>query len=268
MSVTEPHSEAALRHRLLEGLLLRLARLPDPRAFVLRGGMLLRHWFWPRQRVAHDLDLVATFPYSVANAAEQFSPVLSDAGVADGVSFDAERHRVEAIWTHTDFPGVRIFATGEIGGEEADCHIDLTFGEPLVPAPTLGDVPMRTSSLVAQLWLSRPETIVGRKLHALMHMGMQHWRPKDLSDLRLLLADTALDTDGLVAGIATSFTSRGTTTDAARTIFQHDWWRFKTTAVRWRDFVRGASGLDMPENLQEVLTEVAEQLTPILERLP
>ncbi len=46
----------ALHHRLLEGVLLRLARLPDAAHFILRGGMLLRRWF-PRR--ADDLDLTA-----------------------------------------------------------------------------------------------------------------------------------------------------------------------------------------------------------------
>ena len=49
----------ATRHRLLEGVLLRLARLPDAGGLALRGGMLLRHWFRPLPREALDLDLVA-----------------------------------------------------------------------------------------------------------------------------------------------------------------------------------------------------------------
>jgi hypothetical protein len=40
---TQATSLDAIRHRLLEGILLRLARRPDAGAFVLRGGMLMRH---------------------------------------------------------------------------------------------------------------------------------------------------------------------------------------------------------------------------------
>jgi hypothetical protein len=57
-----------------------------------------------------------------------------------------------------------------------------------VPPPQLGEYPMLGSQLTARLWMCRPETIAGRKLHALMHVGMLHWRPKDLNDLRLLLS--------------------------------------------------------------------------------
>lgn len=38
------------RHRMLEGFLLRLARDGDADAFVLRGGMLVRHSFLRGQR--------------------------------------------------------------------------------------------------------------------------------------------------------------------------------------------------------------------------
>src|SRR5262245_37705462 len=124
---TEPPSDAT-RHRLLEGVLLRLARRPDAGEFVVRGGMLMRHWFRPVPRPAEDLDLVASFPFSVEEGARRFLPVLADAAVADGVVFDAERVRVEGIWLATGSPGVRVFASGVAGGVEADFHVDLTFG--------------------------------------------------------------------------------------------------------------------------------------------
>src|SRR6478736_1679262 len=60
---TDVTSPDETRHRLLEGVLLRLARRPDAGAFVLRGGLLLRHWFRPLSRTADDLDLVAAFPF-------------------------------------------------------------------------------------------------------------------------------------------------------------------------------------------------------------
>src|SRR3954468_3539327 len=98
---TEATSLDATRHRLLEGVLLRLARRPDAAEFILRGGMLMRHWFRPVPRPAGDLDLVATFPFSLKEAARRFLPVLADGAVGDGVAFDAERAHVEGIWLET-----------------------------------------------------------------------------------------------------------------------------------------------------------------------
>jgi Nucleotidyl transferase AbiEii toxin, Type IV TA system len=261
-------SAEVTRHRLLEGVLLRLARLPDADHFLLRGGMLMRLWFRPLPRPAADLDLVSTFPFGVEETARRFLPLLADRGIDDGVTFDPERCRVEGIWLNTNFPGVRLFAAGEVDGVEDDFTVDVTFGEPLVPEPELGEYPMLDSALTARLWMCRPETITGRKLHALMHMGMLHWRPKDLNDLRLLLGRVPMNPAVLPEAIAVSFTSRGDTTADARALFARDWWATKMAAARWQDFVKESRGQEVPPNLTRVVAEVAERLNPILERLP
>lgn len=262
-------SPDTIRHCLLEGVLLRLARLPDARCFVLRGGMLMRLWFRPYVRPAADLDLVSTFAFSVEETARRFLPVLADRGVDDGVIFDTKRFRIEGIWQNTAFPGVRLFACGEVEGVEDDFSVDVTFGEPLVPPPELGAYPMLDRGLTARLWMCRPETIAGRKLHALMHMGMLHWRPKDLNDIRLLLSRVPMSLADLPEAIAASFTSRGNTTADARALFARDsWWTMKRSAARWQDFIKDSRGQDVPRNLANVVAEVAERLRPVLECLP
>src|SRR5437763_16016647 len=158
-------SPDATRHRLLEGVLLRLARRPDAGEFVLRGGMLMRHWFRPVRRPAEDIDLVATFPFSVEEAAARFLPVLADGAVADGVAFEAERVRVEGIWLDTGSPGVRVYASGVAGGAEADFNVDITFGPPPRPAPVFAAIPTACGE-AARLWVGRPEAVVGHKMQA------------------------------------------------------------------------------------------------------
>ncbi|MBY0523753.1 MAG: nucleotidyl transferase AbiEii/AbiGii toxin family protein [Gemmataceae bacterium] len=256
-----------LRHRLLEGFLLRLARLPGADHFVLRGGMLLRLWFRPLPRPAADLDLVSTLPFSVEETAQRFVPLLANRSVDDGVAFDTERFRVEGIWLNTNFPGVRLIAAGTVDGVEDEFSVDVTFGEPLVPKPERGGYPMRNDR-TARLWMCRPETITGRKLHALMHMGMLHWRPKDLNDLRVLLDRVPMNRADLPEAIAASFTSRGNTTADARELFDQDWWAMKMSSARWQDFVKESPGQEVPGNLTRVVAEVAARLKPTLERLP
>src|SRR5262249_47485256 len=153
-------------------------------------------------RPAADLDLVALFPLDVDETRRRFTPLLADRRVKDGVRLDAERFRVEGIWQNTDFPGVRIHAAGRVDRAELEFQVDVTFGEPLDPPPVAGDYAMEHSPHVARLRMCRPETIVGRKLHALYHMGRMHWRAKDLNDLRLLTTRVPLDTESLLGAIA------------------------------------------------------------------
>ncbi|MBY0233125.1 MAG: nucleotidyl transferase AbiEii/AbiGii toxin family protein [Gemmataceae bacterium] len=226
--------------------------------------MLLRHWFHPLPRRAADLDLVGTYAYGPEETARRFAPLLADRGVADGVAFDPERFRAEGIWLNTDCPGVRLHAAGEVDGEEDDFSVDITFGEPLVPEPSWDDVP--TMHGPARLMVCRPETIAGRKLHALRHMGRMHWRPKDLNDLRLLLERVPMDEAGLAEGIAASF-RRGDAPALAREVLGPGGWRgMKMSSARWQDYARTAEGT--PRDLAAVVAETAARLAPVLARLP
>jgi hypothetical protein len=268
---SKPLSPEILRHRLLEGVLVRLARLPDADRFVLRGGMLMRLWFRPWPRPAGDLDLTSPDEFSVEETARRFRPLLADRDVDDGVTFDPEWFHARGIWLNTKFPGVRLFACGEVDGVEDDFTVDVTFGESLVPRPEYHEYPLDSGQTVG-LWMCRPETIVGRKLHALMQMGTLHWRPKDLNDLRLLLGHVPLDFAELAGAIACSFTSRGNTAAEARAVFTPaSWWEMKMSAARWRDFVEESAeestGRSVPENLSAVVAEVATRLQPVWEQL-
>src|SRR5262249_49103945 len=157
--------------------------------------------------------------------ARRLRPLLADRTVDDGVTFDTERFRVEGIWLETDFPGVRLVASAVVDGAEADFSVDVTFGEPLVPEPEWGEHPTLGCQRAARIRMCRPETITGRKLHALTQMGLLHWRPKDLHDLHRLLCRVRMDPALLPEAIAVSFTSRGDAPAEARKLFRRDsWW--------------------------------------------
>jgi hypothetical protein len=265
---TEATSLDATRHRLLEGVLLRLAGRPDAAEFVVRGGMLLRHWFWPVPRPAEDLDLIATFPFAVDEVTRRFLPVFADAAVTDGVSLDADRVRFEAIFLETGSPGVRVFASGEAGGVEADFHVDITFGPPPRPAAVFGEIPT-ASGVSARVWVCRPEAVVGQKVQALRHLGMLGWRQKDLNDLRLLLGRVSLDDAGLREAVAAYMADLGGTAADARAVFgPTSWWGMKLSSARWLDFVRASREQGVPRDLAAVVADIVGRLGPVLEGLP
>jgi len=264
---TEATSPDATRHRLLEGVLLRLARLPDAGGLILRGGMLMRHWFRPVPRPAGDLDLVSTAPFGVEEATRLFLPLFAEAGT-DGASYDADRVRAVAICLDTGIPGVRVFATGSAGGDEAEFHVDVTVSPPPRPAPVFGELPTACGE-PARVWMCRPESIVGQKMQALAHLGMLCWRPKDLDDLRLLLARVPIDAGEAREAIAESFAVLGRTgADARAVLGPESWWSMKRSSARWLDFFESSRRRDVPRDLAAVVAFVAGRLAPILEGLP
>ncbi|QJW99228.1 nucleotidyl transferase AbiEii/AbiGii toxin family protein [Frigoriglobus tundricola] len=258
-------SPTDLRHRLLEGVLLRLARHPSAGDFVVRGGVLLRQWFRPAPRPADDLDLVATFPFSAAEAGRRFLPVLADSAVEDGVRFDHEAVRVEGIFLETGSPGVRVFISGTFAGHEDDFHVDVTSGPQPRPAPVCGAV-ATASGADARLWVCRPECIVAQKVQALRHLGQLCWRQKDLNDLRLLLARVPVDGAELRTALAAYLADLGGSLDDIPTLFgPESWWGMKLSAARWLDFTRASAGRDVPKDLTGVVAEIRDRLASLLE---
>lgn len=254
----------AIRHRLLEGVLLRLAKLPDAGGIALRGGMLLRHWFRPTPRPALDLDLVADSPLTLTDA-NRFRPMFAG-NIADGVTFDFEEIAVEGIWLQTDHPGIRMHIRGTYEGSDDDIQVDITGGPPPRPEAVMSELPTTTDRV--RIWTCRPESIVGQKLQALWHLGMLGWRPKDLDDLRLLLDRIPMNDDAMREAISATFAELGGTGDDARSLFgQASWWSMKHASARWGDFVSktGRAGV---RNLPVVVDSIAARLKPIMEDLP
>jgi hypothetical protein len=229
--------------------------------------MLLRHWFRPIVRAAADLDFVATFPFSVEEAGRRFLPVLTQQTDFDRIFFDSERTRLEGIWLETGSPGVRVFATGAADEAEVDFNVDITFGPIPRPAPVFGSI-QTASGIAAQLWMCRPEAIVGQKIQALSHLGMSSWRPKDLNDLRLLLTRVPMNSSDLRDAITAYLADLGDSGNDARAIFgTSSWWSMKLSSARWLDYVRSSPGQDVPRDLLGVVTEIRSVLFPILEGL-
>ncbi len=256
----------AMRHRLLEGVLLRLARLPDAGGLALRGGMLLRHWFRPTPRRALDLDLVAPAPLTVDEAVRRYLALFVEPGVGDGVTFDADL-RVAAIWQHTENFGVRIHAAGLVDGDEAECQVDITGGPWPRPTPIFAALPTACGQ-PACVWTCRPEAVVGQKVQALWQHGLFCWRPKDLDDLRQLTR-LPMNAADLSRAITAYLADVGAGGAAARALFGPDsWWSLKRSAARWLDFVHASPALEVPRDLSAVVAEILGVLGPVLEGLP
>jgi hypothetical protein len=249
------------RHRLLEGFVLRLALQPDADAFVLRGGMLLRQWFPSLGRPALDLDLMCALPFDPQDLRQRLRAVLAHP-LGDGVTFNPARFRLDTIWANTPAPGLRLFAVGVVDEEVADLRVDVTFG--LRPWPEPGWEEFVGERGRAQLRMCRPESIVGRKLQVIVGLGPQHWRPKDLHDLRVL---GRLPLQSHVLGEALEASLEGCAQswqDVSRTFAASSWWGEPQAVARWHRFLQTTGDYCAPADLSTVLTEIHSHLQPIL----
>ncbi len=241
---------------------------------MLRGSLITRLWAAPFPRVAGDLDLLGTYPHSVARTERLIwtalaAPLPTDAA-PDGLSFEIDRCRARAIWSDSDFPGVRLSVSARGLGRRLHTTIDVGFGDPLVPAAAPVDYPLQVGGS-ARIWAVHPATLVGWKLHGLSEWGRSRWRPKDLHDLWLLLRAPVLcgtsPPDRLAEAIEVAFTSRGDTSADAVRVLADPAWQAPASDMRWRRFCEQQPTIPVPEDLTAVLTVVRDALAPALSRL-
>lgn len=219
------------RHRLLAGFVRRLAAGPEADAFALRGGMLVRHWFPESRRPARDVDLLCSLPYDVRAMRAVFARTLGRAA-ADGVVFEADRFRVDRIQTATAYPGMRLFAVGRAGGVFGEISIDTTFGMAIWPEAARGALQLDGGEV--PFWLCPPEMLVGRKLQVLAQLGPYRWRPKDLSDVWMILRGSLT---GRALGEAIERAFAGFDHAPLEELLTDSFWAERSADVRWSRFV-------------------------------
>ena len=224
--------QGSARHRLLDGFVRRLAEGADADAFALRGGMLVRHWFPTSRRPAQDVDLVCRLPYDLRAMRALFARTLAR-DVVDGVVFEADRFRVDRIQTATPHPGMRLFAVGRAGGVFGEITIDTTFAMPIWPDAVRERLRVGASGEVP-FWLCPPEMLVGRKLQVLAQLGPQRWRPKDLSDVWMILRG---DLPRGFLGEAIERAFAGYDHAPVEDLLAGAFWTDRAADVRWSRFV-------------------------------
>jgi hypothetical protein len=228
--VRQAFAEKPARHRLLGGFVRRIAAGDDADAFALRGGMLVRHWFPESRRPARDVDLVCRLPYDLRAMRALFARTLAR-DAADGVVFEADRFRVDRIQTATAHPGMRLFAVGRASGDFGEISIDTTFAMPIWPDAVRDD--LRLGGGKVPFWLCPPEMLVGRKLQVLAELGPYRWRPKDLSDVWMILRGSP--PSGLLAeAIERAFA--GHDHAPIQDLLNGSFWTDRAADVRWSRF--------------------------------
>lgn len=250
------------RHRLLDGFVRRLAAGPDADAFALRGGMLVRHWFPESRRPTRDVDLVCRLPYELRAMRALFARTLSrDAG--DGIEFEADRFRVDRIQTATPHPGMRLFAVGRVRGAADEITIDTTFDMPIWPDATRGD--LRTGSgEPVPFWLCPAEMLVARKLQVLAQLGPRHWRPKDLSDVGMILRGPLLARSPSSGCLAEAIERAFAGYDHApvEELLNDAFWTDRSADMRWSRFVGQLPRGAVPDRAEVLAAEIGNALRP------
>ena len=194
----------------LERLLARVSTSPHADRFLLKGALLFALWYDTPHRPTRDADLLGFGPDDEANLIATFREVAT-MDLGDGIVFDPESVKADAIREDNTYGGTRITLVAHIGSARCALQIDVGFGDVVTPRPQtvtyptlLGDFPAPT------LRVYPVYTVIAEKYQAMVMLGRANSRMKDFFDLAVIAQRTELDGATLAAAIAATFARRQT----------------------------------------------------------
>ena len=194
----------------LERLLARISTSKHSDRFLLKGALLFALWYDTPHRPTRDADLLGFGPDDDANLIATFRDIaVMDLG--DGILFDAESVKAEAIREDNTYGGTRITLVARIGSARCSLQIDVGFGDAVTPGPQTVAYPTLLKDFQAPTLRVYPVyTVVAEKYQAMVMLGQANSRMKDFFDLAVIAQRTELDGATLAAAIAATFARRQT----------------------------------------------------------
>ena len=246
-------------------LLYRLSVSPHRERFVLKGAVLFSLWSGTPHRATRDVDLLG-FGDPAIGAIEAIFRELCDVEADDGLAFSRDSVKGEEIRGGQEYDGVRLRLEARLGQARIRLQVDVGFGDAVVPAPELIEVPSLDGLPAARLRAYPRDAVIAEKLHALVVLRMANTRMKDFYDLWSLAQQYEFDADQLANSIAATFERRRTEVPAELPIglspaFADD----AEKAAQWRAFVQRTGATDAPE-IADALAVLRAFLLPVLQR--
>ena len=194
----------------IERFLHRLGRSPQRDQFVLKGGLLLRHWLGTNTRPTRDIDLLGPVDLG-ANELHAFLAGLMRLAVEDdGIEFALDSIAVEPIRAGFTVLGLRAKFDALLGRTRLRYQVDVGLGDAVFPK-TVDLVPGGLLGMpMASVRAYTPYTTVAEKLEAMVVLGEANSRTKDYYDLVALPRALAFDGPTLVESIRRTFARRAT----------------------------------------------------------
>uniref|UniRef100_A0A7V4XSL3 Nucleotidyl transferase AbiEii/AbiGii toxin family protein n=1 Tax=Acidobacterium capsulatum TaxID=33075 RepID=A0A7V4XSL3_9BACT len=227
-----------LQYFAMERFLYRLSVSPHSERFVLKGALLLTAWRASDSRPTMDIDLLGKMSNEVEAVLQLMREVAQIEIPHDGIAFDPDSFRGEAIREDADYSGVRVTFKGDLAGAKLHMQIDTGFGDVITPAPEELSYPTILAFPAPVLWGYSRETVIAEKLQALVQLRMLNSRMKDYYDLWLLSRHPELDVTTLRYAIQRTFRNRNTAIEAAPVGLSTEFCEDPGKQAQWRAFLR------------------------------
>ena len=194
----------------LERLLARVSTSQHVDRFLLKGALLFALWYDTPHRPTRDADLLGFGPDDEANLIATFREVAA-MDLDDGIVFDPESVKADAIREDNTYGGTRITLVARIGSARCVLQIDVGFGDAVTPGPQTVAYPTLLDDFEAPTLRVYPVyTVIAEKYQAMVMLGQANSRMKDFFDLAVIARRTELNGATLATAIAATFARRQT----------------------------------------------------------
>jgi len=263
-----PFSEV-LQYFGLERFLYRLGRSRYRDQFVLKGALMFAAWQLPSPRPTRDIDLLGRLDNTVEQIVSAIQMICLEPAPEDGLRFDAESISGERIIETADYAGVRVRFTAYLGSARIPMQVDVGFGDPLVPGPSLVRLPVILDLPSPELQCYSRESAIAERFQVMVYLGEVNSRMKDFYNVWLL--STHFDFDGriLSRAIRETFRWRRTNLPLHPVAFSERFARDPGKQTQWAAFLRRHHLEDekTPVTLHEAIQIISVFLQPVIQAL-
>lgn len=259
---TDRPFQEVLQYFGMERFLHRLSVSKHAESFVLKGALLFRVWHILDSRATRDIDFLAYLSNAPDDLATVVRDIISIDGPDDGLIFDADSVDAQRIKEDADYEGVRVRFLGHLGNARITMQVDIGFGDPIHPAPTLIDYPTILDLPAPSLRSYPPETVIAEKVEAMVYLGRLNSRMKDFFDVWRMAQQFDFDGATLFEAMRRTFEARGTAVipfeELSAEILEN-----QEVEKQWSAFVR-KSQVEAPTSFAEILVQMGMFLAPLL----
>ncbi|MEA2104026.1 MAG: nucleotidyl transferase AbiEii/AbiGii toxin family protein [Candidatus Cloacimonadota bacterium] len=256
---------AVLLQYFQERLLYRLSISPYKNKFILKGALLFLVYKIPGSRPTKDIDFLGI---ETANNEENLLSRMSQIvkiKVNDGVEFDPKSLTSEIIKEDEIYPGTRIHCLAYLGQAKMRFHIDIGFGDKVVPNPVMLDFPVFLMDMpVPKLIAYSPESAIAEKFEAIVNLGFTTSRMKDFFDIYHLASHQDFELQILREAIKTTFNNRQTKLSSRLEIYSENFINNVTKKRQWEAFIRKMR-IDDDLSFQDCMSLIKKFIEPVLE---
>ena len=264
--------EGMLQRYAVERFLYRLSASDEVDRFTLKVAALLRIWTGQELRPTRDVDFLARGARDEAAIRSALRDVCGMPCREDGVDFDPATTSITSIRIDQPNGGLRARIRGSLGRVRLAVPVDIGFGDVITPDREEQDYPTLLDLPVPRLWTYPRETLVAEKFEAMVSLGTENSRVKDLWDVACLARRFAFDGETLRTAIAETFRHRGTALTGGRPAAllsgYYDDHEAPARGLRWRELRRQiGTDVDGPDRLVEAGEELRRFLEPVCDSL-